>query len=228
MMTSKRVLETVDLRKTFAMDDFSVDILKGINFQANEGEFIAVMGPSGSGKSTFLYLVGGLDQASGGDIFLDGKNIAHLKDDELSAIRRREMGFIFQFYNLIPVLTVEENVLLPIELDRQNTTDYQERLHQLIDMVGLSGRKGYRPSQLSGGQQQRVAIARALINSPRIILADEPTGNLDSKTGQEVLQLLRRLCDMEKRTVIMVTHDPGAADYADRVVRIKDGLMEAD
>ncbi|MCX8128967.1 MAG: ABC transporter ATP-binding protein [Clostridia bacterium] len=220
------ILRTENLIKDFNTGEVPLRVLRGVNLEINEGEFVAIMGPSGSGKSTLLYLLGGLDQASGGNIFLGGRDISTLNDMEISKVRRREMGFIFQFYNLIPVLDVEENIMMPINLDGQRILDYTDRLNRIINLVGLGERRHHRPSQLSGGQQQRVAIARALINEPKLILADEPTGNLDSKTSEEILSLLRRLCDEEGRTVVMVTHDPKAAEHADRVIFIKDGEIE--
>ena len=220
------ILRTENLIKDFSTEEITTRVLNGIDMEIDEGEFVAIMGPSGSGKSTLLYLLGGLDLPTDGRIFLGGKDISTLDDMEMSKVRRREMGFIFQFYNLIPVLDVEENILMPINLDGKNVYDYQERLDRIIDIVGLSDRRHHRPSQLSGGQQQRVAIARALINEPKIILADEPTGNLDSKTGEEIHNLLKKLSEEEGRTVIMVTHDRKAAEYADRIVFIRDGEIE--
>ena len=177
--------------KNFELESEEIKILKDINIYIEKGEFVSIMGPSGSGKSTLLYLLGGLDQPSSGKVTLNGKEISILTDKDGSIMRRREVGFIFQFYNLIPNLNVEENIMLPILLDKKNIKDYKEKLNEILEEVGLSDRRYHTPRQLSGGQQQRVAIARALINNPDIILADEPIGNLDSKTGLEIMKLLR-------------------------------------
>jgi putative ABC transport system ATP-binding protein len=169
--------------------------------------------------------MGGLDTPSDGDIALGGKRLAHLSDDEITVVRRREVGFIFQFFNLLPTLTAAENVALPLLIDGKRIEDYATRIDELLDLVGLSGRRDHKPDQLSGGEQQRVAIARAFINDPKIVLADEPTGNLDSKSGTTVLELLRRTCKDLNATVVMVSHDPRAASYADRVIFLKDGQI---
>jgi len=220
MMT---VLETTGLRKQYQMGEVTVDALRGIDFVVPQGEFVAVMGPSGSGKSTLLHLMGGLDTPSDGDVVLGGKILAHMSDDDITIVRRREVGFIFQFFNLLPTLSAAENVALPLLIDGKRIEDYERRIDDLLDLVGLGGRRGHRPDQLSGGEQQRVAIARAFVNDPKIVLADEPTGNLDSKSGTNVLELLRRTCKDLNVTVVMVTHDPRAASYADRVVFLRDG-----
>jgi putative ABC transport system ATP-binding protein len=183
------------------------------------------MGPSGSGKSTLLHLLGGLDTPSEGEVTLAGQRLARLSDDQLTILRRRQVGFIFQFFNLLPTLTAEENVALPLLIDGKRLEDYAERIDKLLDLVGLADRRRHKPDQLSGGQQQRVAIARAFVNEPNIVLADEPTGNLDSKSGTAVLELLRKTCKELKATVVMVTHDPRAASYADRVVFLRDGAI---
>lgn len=220
------LIRTENLIKNFRNGEVEIQVLKGIDIEIDEGEFVAIMGPSGSGKSTLLYLLGGLDQPTEGKVLLDGKDIGCLDDMEISKVRRREMGFIFQFYNLVPVLTVRENILMPIMLDGKKPADYFEKTEELVKMIGLDDRQDHRPSQLSGGQQQRVAIARALVNDPKVILADEPTGNLDSHTSEEILRLMRKLCSEKNKTIIMVTHDPKAAGYADRVIMIRDGLIE--
>jgi putative ABC transport system ATP-binding protein len=190
-----------------------------------QGEFVAIMGPSGSGKSTLLHLLGGLDTPSDGEVTLGGRKLAHMSDDEVTIIRRRQVGFVFQFYNLLPTLSAAENVALPLLIDGKRLRDYAARVDELLDLVGLGGRRDHRPDQLSGGEQQRVAIARALVTEPMIVLADEPTGNLDSKSGKEVLGLLRRACDEKGQTIVMVTHDPYAASFAERVVFLRDGQM---
>ncbi|MDQ7030837.1 MAG: ABC transporter ATP-binding protein [Ardenticatenia bacterium] len=196
-----------------------------MDFRVRRGEFVAVMGPSGSGKSTLLYLLGGLDRPTDGDIVLDGHSLSRLDDDEITLLRRRRVGFIFQFFNLVPTLTAEENVVLPLLIDGQDVRRHVDRVTALLELVGLADRRDHKPDQLSGGQQQRVSIARALVMEPAILLADEPTGNLDSKSGTGILELMRRSCDELGQTIVMVTHDPKAAGYADRVVFLKDGRI---
>jgi putative ABC transport system ATP-binding protein len=213
------------LRKQYKMGEVTVDALRGVDFQVQKGEFVAIMGPSGSGKSTLLHLMGGLDNPSDGEVALGGRRLAHLGDDEVTIMRRRHVGFVFQFYNLLPTLTAVENVALPLLIDGQRLEDHAARVDGLLELVGLSDRRNHKPDQLSGGEQQRVAIARALVTEPAIVLADEPTGNLDSRTGREILDLLRRACDEKQQTIVMVTHDPLAASYADRVVFLHDGQM---
>ncbi len=219
------VLETHQVKKQYQMGAVTVDALAGVSLTVEKGEFVAVMGPSGSGKSTLLHLLGGLDGPSDGEITLAGQPLARLSDDEITLVRRRKLGFIFQFYNLLPTLTAEENVGLPLLIDGQNLEKHRDKITRLLALVGLADRKDHRPDQLSGGQQQRVAIARAFVNDPEIVLADEPTGNLDSKSGAAILALLRKTCDELKATIVMVTHDPRAASFADRVVFIKDGRL---
>lgn len=211
--------------KNFELESEEIKILKDINIYIEKGEFVSIMGPSGSGKSTLLYLLGGLDQPSSGKVTLNGKEISILTDKDGSIMRRREVGFIFQFYNLIPNLNVEENIMLPILLDKKNIKDYKEKLNEILEEVGLSDRRYHTPRQLSGGQQQRVAIARALINNPDIILADEPIGNLDSKTGLEIMKLLRKINKEKKRTIVQVTHSEESAKYGDRIIYLKDGMV---
>jgi putative ABC transport system ATP-binding protein len=186
---------------------------------------VAIMGPSGSGKSTLMYMLGGLDKPTDGEVTLAGKKLSLLSDHNTTIVRRRNVGFVFQFYNLLPTLTAEENIALPMLIDGKRPKDYRAKLDQLLELVGLADRRHHKPDQLSGGQQQRVAIARALSTDPAIVLADEPTGNLDSKSGDEVLKLLRRSCDEYQQTIVMVTHDAKAASYADRVVFLKDGKI---
>jgi len=217
------VLEAKLIKKQYQMGEVTVSALGGVNLVVNKGEFVAIMGPSGSGKSTLLHLLGGLDGPSDGEITLAGQPLSKLSDNEITVVRRRKVGFIFQFYNLLPTLTAEENVGLPLLIDGQSLDKHKEKIGKLLNLVGLGDRKHHKPDQLSGGQQQRVAIARAFVNNPEIVLADEPTGNLDSKSGTAILQLLRQTCDELNATIAMVTHDPRAASFADRVVFLKDG-----
>jgi putative ABC transport system ATP-binding protein len=225
MSGETRVLEARDLHKEYRLGQVIVDALDGVDLSVARGEFVAVMGPSGSGKSTLLHLLGGLDLPSGGQVLLGHRPLEHLSDDDLTLLRRRQVGFIFQFFNLLPTLTAAENVALPLLLDGQKLDDHRARVDRLLELVGLADRRGHRPGQLSGGEQQRVAIARAFINEPRIVLADEPTGNLDSRSGARVLDLLRRACKEMAVSVVMVTHDPRAAAYADRVLFLRDGIL---
>lgn len=219
------ILETQGLGKQYQMGEVTVDALRGVDFQVRQGEFVAIMGPSGSGKSTLLHLLGGLDTPSDGEVTLGSRKLAHMSDDEVTIIRRRQVGFVFQFFNLLPTLSAAENVALPLLIDGKRLADYAARVDELLDLVGLGGRRDHKPDQLSGGEQQRVAIARALVTEPTMVLADEPTGNLDRKSGKEVLGLLRRACDEKGQTIVMVTHDPYAASYAERVVFLRDGQM---
>ena len=221
------ILQTTGLRKVYRMGEVAVAALNGVDFAVQKGEFIAIMGPSGSGKSTLLHLLGGLDTPSAGDVILGEKRLAQLDDDAIAILRRRQIGFIFQFFNLLPTLSAFENVALSLLIDGRSLQTYTERIIELLTLVGLGDRLEHKPNQLSGGQQQRVAIARALVTEPMIVLADEPTGNLDSQSGNEILQLLRQTCDARQQTIIMVTHDHRAAAIADRVVRLKDGRIDA-
>jgi putative ABC transport system ATP-binding protein len=220
------IIESVALNKTYTMGKVDVEVLKDINIKIDEGEFVSIMGPSGSGKSTLLYLIGGLDKPTSGQIRIKGREMANMKDDEESKLRRQEIGFIFQFYNLIPNLNVEENIMLPILLDGKKLKNYKKELDDILEIVGLTDRRHHTPRELSGGQQQRVAIARALINEPDIILADEPIGNLDSKTGMEVMELLARINKEKGKTIIQVTHSKEAAEYGQRIINVKDGKVE--
>ncbi len=219
------ILETNNVSKQYQMGKVTVNALAGVDFNVEQNEFVAVMGPSGSGKSTLLHLLGGLDQPTAGEVTLAGRVLSTLSDKQVTITRRRKVGFIFQFYNLIPTLNAEENVALPLLIDGQRPKDYRERVEHLLGLVGLTERRRHKPDQLSGGEQQRVAIARALVTEPAIVLADEPTGNLDSKSGAEILRLLRQLCDELGQTIVMVTHDPRAASHADRIVFLKDGRV---
>jgi putative ABC transport system ATP-binding protein len=222
------VLQAKDLQKKYQLGSNQVDALAGVDFLVQEGEFVAIMGPSGSGKSTLLHMIGGLDQPSGGEVFLAGSRLSQLKDKKITLLRRRNIGFVFQFFNLLPTLSAEENITLPLLIDGQNPKAYRQRLDTLLQLTGLSDRRGHKPEQLSGGEQQRVALARALITEPAILLADEPTGNLDSKTGTAIMELLRKSCDELKQSIVVVTHDPRAAAYADRVVFLRDGRLDGE
>ncbi|MBM3143855.1 MAG: ABC transporter ATP-binding protein [Chloroflexi bacterium] len=219
------VLETKYLTKEYRMGEVTVSALRGVDFSVERGEFVAIMGPSGSGKSTLLHLLGGLDPPTDGEICLAGQMLSELNDDQITRFRRRKIGFIFQFYNLIPTLTAAENVALPLLIDGQSKRHYRERIQDLLALVNLADRADHRPDQLSGGQQQRVAIARAFVNQPEIVLADEPTGNLDSRSGTTILELLRKTCQELGATILMVTHDARAASYADRIVFLQDGCI---
>ena len=218
-----RILETKDLRKIYGSGDTEVRALDGVNLQIENGEFVAIVGTSGSGKSTLLHMLGGLDRPTDGKVFVDGKDIFSLKEEALTIFRRRKIGFIFQSYNLVPVLNVYENIVLPIELDGGKVN--KEFVQRIVQTLGLDGRLDALPSQLSGGQQQRVAIARALAAAPAIILADEPTGNLDSKTSQDVLSLLKVTSQKFSQTIVMITHNEEIAQMADRIIRIEDGKI---
>lgn len=218
-------IEASGIWKSYSLGSEKVDILKDINLEIKKGRFYSIMGPSGSGKSTLLYLLGGLDKPSQGSIKVAGKELVTMKDKQSSIMRRRDIGFVFQFYNLIPNLTVEENILLPILLDGGNIHKHKKRLNEILDIVGLTERRKYTPRRLSGGQQQRVAIARALMNDPEIILADEPIGNLDSKTGTEIMLLLQKINKEEGKTIVQVTHSREAANYGTDLIIVKDGVI---
>lgn len=219
------VLKTNNLRKEYRMGDHLVLALDGVDFKVEKGEFIAIMGPSGSGKSTLLHLLGGLDSPSEGEVNLAGQALSQLTEYQATLARRHNVGFVFQFFNLLPTLTAEENILLPLIIDGKNPKKYEEWLGELLSLVGLLDRKSHKPDQLSGGEQQRVAIARALITKPAILLADEPTGNLDSKTGSAIMELIRKTSLELDQTVILVTHDPKAATYAQKVIFLRDGKI---
>ena len=222
---SRIAVETVGLNKVYGAGPTAVRALRDVSLEFANGEFAAIMGPSGSGKSTLLHLLGALDKPTSGRVVVGGTELSGLSDRKLTLLRRKRMGFVFQFYNLIPTLSAEENVLLPVLIAGERTYKYTKRLDELFDLVGLRGRRTHRPDELSGGEQQRVAIARALIRHPDIILADEPTGNLDSKTGAGVLELLRESAARYEQTILMVTHDPRAAAVADRVIFFSDGRV---
>lgn len=217
------VLKTINLKKYYGSGANQVKALDGVDLEVDRGEFVAIVGTSGSGKSTLLHMLGGLDRPTSGEVYVDDKNIRSLKDDALCVFRRRKIGFVFQSFNLVPVLNVYENIVLPIELDG-NTVD-REYVDRVIGVLGLKERLQSLPSQLSGGQQQRVAIARALAAKPAILLADEPTGNLDSRTSQDVLGLLKVTGEKFSQTIIMITHNEEIAQLADRIIRIEDGRI---
>jgi putative ABC transport system ATP-binding protein len=222
------ILEANDVSKQYHMGEVTVDALDGVDFVVEKGEFVAVMGPSGSGKSTLLHLLGGLDQSTDGEVTLGGRKLSVMSDKEVTLARRRNVGFVFQFYNLLPTLTAEENIALPLLIDGKKLRQYQSKLDELLKLVGLTDRRKHKPDQLSGGEQQRVAIARAFVNDPDIVLADEPTGNLDSRAGEGIMKLLRRSCDELGQTIVVVTHDPKAASFADRIVFLKDGQIASE
>ena len=217
------ILETKDLRKVYGTGDTAVRALDGVSLRVEQGEFVAIVGTSGSGKSTLLHMLGGLDRPTSGSVTVDGKDIFQLKDEALTIFRRRKIGFVFQSYNLVPVLNVQENIVLPIQLDGRRVD--RAFVRQIVRILGLEERLEALPSQLSGGQQQRVAIARALAAAPAIILADEPTGNLDSRTSQDVLSLMKITSQKFSQTIVMITHNEEIAQMADRILRIEDGRI---
>jgi putative ABC transport system ATP-binding protein len=217
------ILEAHDLVKRYPLSSGSVEALRGVSLSVAKGEFVAIMGTSGSGKSTMLHLLGGLDRPTSGEVVIDGINISRLNDEGATLTRRQKTGFVFQFFNLIPLLNVAENVALPFLIAGDSLNDHRERIDELLELVGLSDKAAHRPDQLSAGEQQRVALARALAPSPAILLADEPTGNLDYTTGTEILHLLWDSSERLGQTIVLVTHDARAAAYADRVLVVRDG-----
>lgn len=219
------ILKVENLDKSYGKGEAKVDALKNINLSINKGEFVAIVGPSGSGKSTLLHLIGGVDKPTKGKVYINNVDIYSLKEKDLSIFRRRNVGLIYQFYNLIPVLSAKENILLPAELDNRKID--KEYLDDLLKTLGLKERENHLPNELSGGQQQRTSIGRALINRPAVILADEPTGNLDSKNSKEVLELLKLSVKKYNQTLIMITHDLNIALQADRVITIEDGIIKS-
>ncbi len=219
------ILKVENLTKTYGKGDTKVVALDNISFSVEKGEFVAIVGASGSGKSTLLHLIGGVDKPDSGSIFIDGKNICDFDEDKLAIFRRRQVGLIYQFYNLIPILNVEENISLPLNLDNRKVDE--EKLTDLINLLGLEKRRKHLPNELSGGQQQRVSIGRALITSPAIILADEPTGNLDTNSSDEIVSLLKKSNKDYKQTIIMITHNMEIAAAADRIIKIEDGHIRS-
>lgn len=220
------MIEAIGVSKSFTMGTQTLQVLKDISLTVEKGEFVSLMGPSGSGKSTLLYILGGLDKADSGKVIINGMDIGDLDDTHESAMRRDDIGFVFQAYNLIDNLTVEENILLPVLLSGKKRKEMEARLTELLNAVGLYEHRKHRPMELSGGQQQRTAIARALINRPGVIFADEPIGNLDSQNSMEVLELLSKLNKQYGITVLMVTHSEESTQYGDRVIRLRDGRIE--
>jgi putative ABC transport system ATP-binding protein len=220
------VLEARDVRKAFGEGEALVEALRGVDCGVRKGEMLAIMGRSGSGKSTLLTLLGGVDVPTSGQVLLEGTDLATMSDDERTLIRRRRIGFVFQSFNLLPILTAEENVALPLELDGRAARVARDKAAEMLELVGLEKRRSHLPGKLSGGEQQRVAIARALAIEPAILLADEPTGNLDSASGKRITTILRELVDKHEQTIVLVTHDPQVAAIADRVVYVADGKIE--
>jgi putative ABC transport system ATP-binding protein len=219
------VIAVRDVQKVFRQGDTEVPALAGVSFEIASGDFVAIVGPSGSGKSTLLHLMGGLDAPTAGDIEIEGTSISRMTDDEITIFRRRRIGFVFQFFNLLPTYSAEENVGLPLVLDRRPAREVRERVGIALERVGLAHRRRHRPDELSGGEMQRVAIARALVIEPALILADEPTGNLDTRTGEQILALIQDANRSRGCTVVLVTHDARAAAYAGRTVTLKDGRL---
>lgn len=217
------ILKVENLTKTYGSGENLVHAVDDVSFSVEKGEFVAIVGASGSGKSTLLHLIGGVDRPTSGKIFVDGNDISKINDDKLAVFRRRQVGIVYQFYNLIPILTVEENITLPCDLDGRGVD--RERLEMILDSFGLRARRKHLPNQLSGGQQQRTSIARALINNPSLVLADEPTGNLDSKSSEEVMSMLKMCNQNYGQTVIMITHNLDIAKQADRIITISDGKI---
>lgn len=220
------ILRVQNLTKIYGKGENEVKALDGVSFSVNKGEFIAIIGPSGSGKSTLLHILGGVDRPTSGYVFMDGKDVYAQNEEQLAIFRRRQVGLIYQFYNLIPVLNVTENITLPTLMDGQKVN--QERLNELLTVLKLNGREKHLPNQLSGGQQQRVSIGRALMNAPAVVLADEPTGNLDSKNSQEIVELLKYSNEKYGQTLIIITHDENIALQADRIIAIEDGKITRD
>lgn len=220
------ILKVENLRKTYGTGENQVHALDGVSFSVNKGEFIAIIGPSGSGKSTLLHILGGVDKPTSGKVYMNGNDVYAQNDEQLAIFRRREVGLIYQFYNLIPVLNVVENITLPVLMDGQKVNE--ARLNELLTTLKLNGRENHLPNQLSGGQQQRASIGRALMNAPAVVLADEPTGNLDSKNSQEILELLKLSNQKYNQTLIVITHDEDIALQADRIIAIEDGKIVRD
>ncbi len=219
------IIKVQNLDKVFGKKENKTKVLDNISLEIKKGEFVSLMGASGSGKSTLLYLIGGLDKPTEGKVFINDKDINKLKEKQIAKLRRKDIGFVFQFYNLVQNLTVEENIMLPVIMDGKKEQDYKERLDKILKTIGLDKKRKNLPSELSGGQQQRVSIARAIILNPDIILADEPIGNLDSKSGKEIMDLFKKINQEEGITILQVTHSEEAAQYGNRIIRLKDGKI---
>ena len=220
------ILRVENLTKVYGKGENAVHALDGVSFSVEKGQFVAIIGPSGSGKSTLLHILGGVDRPTEGKVYMDGKDVYAQNEEQLAIFRRRQVGLIYQFYNLIPVLNVTENITLPVLMDGQKVN--QDRLQELLEILKLTGRENHLPNQLSGGQQQRVSIGRALMNAPAVVLADEPTGNLDSKNSQEIVSLLKLSNEKYGQTVLIITHDESIALQADRIIAIEDGKITRD
>ena len=220
------IIKVNDVTKVFGHNGNKVTVLDKLSFEIKKGEFVSLMGASGSGKSTLLYLIGGLDKPTEGSIYIEDKDINKLKEKEMAKLRRKDIGFVFQFYNLVQNLTVEENIMLPVVMDGKKEKDYKDRLDKILKLIGLEDKRKNLPNELSGGQQQRVSIDRAIILSPKIILADEPIGNLHSKSGKEVMELFKQINEKEHITILQVTHSEESAKYGNRIIRLKDGKIE--
>lgn len=222
------ILRAENIVKEFGESENRTRVLKEINFELHEGEFGSIMGPSGCGKSTLLYILGGLDKPTSGSVYFADRNIANIRENTMSSIRRRSIGFVFQFYNLVQNLSVEENILLPLIMDGRRVSAYKHDLDEILEIVGLSDKRKFIPSKLSGGQQQRVSIARSIITNPSLLLADEPIGNLDSKSGKEIMSLFERINREKGITILQVTHSDDAAEYGSRIIRLTDGVITED
>lgn len=221
----ENLIEVNNLVKTFKTGTTDIKVLKNLNFSIQEGEFVSIIGPSGCGKSTLLYILGALDNPTEGSVNINGKNLNKLSDKQKSIVRRRDMGFVFQFYNLVQNLSVEENILLPVLMDGKKTANYKEQLDELLEIIQMQDLRKRTPRELSGGQQQRVAIARSLINDPSIIFADEPIGNLDSQTGIQIMELFQNINQKKNKTIVQVTHSMESINYGNRIISMKDGII---